>query len=78
MRTKNVGTIERTVRVVGGGLLAALGLALLVGPGGAPWLITVDVVLILLGLDFVFTGATGHCPLYRWLGWSTARPTAPR
>ena len=73
MRTKNVGMGERMARGVGGLLLAALGLSLLVGAGGPPWLIAVDAVLIALGLDFAVTGVTGFCPLYRWLGWSTAR-----
>ena len=73
MRTKNVGLVERIARGAGGLLLAALGLSLLVGAGGPPWLIAVDAVLIALGLDFAVTGVTGFCPLYRWLGWSTAR-----
>lgn len=75
MRAKNVGSAERAARVVGGGLLAAVGLALIALAGGSVWLVAADVVLILLGLDFVVTGATGHCPLYRWLGWSTTGST---
>lgn len=78
MRAKNVGTVERALRILGGGALATLGLALLVAAGGPAWLIAVDAVLILLGLDFVLTGMTGHCPLYQWLGWSTVRSTARR
>lgn len=73
MRAKNVGSAERVARVLGGGLLAAVGVALIALVGGPVWLVAVDVVLILLGLDFVVTGATGNCPLYRWLGWSTVR-----
>ena len=76
MRTKNVGTVERVARVVGGLLLVALGLSLLVRAGGPLWIIAVDAGLIALGLDFVVTGVTGHCPLYRWLGWSTTRTPA--
>lgn len=75
MRAKNVGSAERVARVVGGGLLAAVGFALIAVAGGPFWLVAVDIVLILLGLDFVVTGATGNCPLYRWLGRSTARST---
>jgi hypothetical protein len=30
---------------------------------------TLEVLLILAGLDLVFTGATGHCPLYKKLGY---------
>jgi len=29
--------------------------------------------LIAQGVDFVVTGVRGYCPLYKWLGWSTAR-----
>jgi len=76
-RKPNVGTGERVARVIGGGLVAGLGLALLIMGSGAVWLIAADVVLITLGADFVVTGLTGHCPLYRWLGWSTARPHTP-
>jgi hypothetical protein len=38
-----------------------------------------EVALVLLGLDFVVTGLTGYCPLYRRPGWNTrrARPAAP-
>ena len=73
MQTKNVGNIERIARVVGGGALAALGVVLLVTAGGPAWRFAIDALLIILGLDFVVTGATGRCPLYRWLGWRTAR-----
>lgn len=29
---------------------------------------TLEVLLVLAGLDLVVTGATGHCPLYQKLG----------
>jgi len=74
MRTKNIGYVERAARIVGGMLLAALGLTLMIITSGPLWLFALDAVLIVLGLDFVLTGVTGHCPLYRWLGWSTAPP----
>ncbi len=72
MRTKNIGNIERAARIVGGLLLAVLGLTLLIATGGPPWLFAIDAVLIALGLDFAVTGVTGHCLIYQWLGWSTA------
>ena len=69
-----MGTTERVARAIGGSLLVALGLALLVMGGGSLWLVAAKVPLVALGTDFVITGLTGHCPLYRWLGWSTDRP----
>jgi len=71
---RNVGTLERVARIVGGGLAAGAGVTLLASGISSPWLAALEVAGVLLGLDFVFTGLTGHCPLYRWLGWSTARP----
>ena len=73
-KVQNVGAVERWVRVLGGSLLAFIGLAyLLPGPVSVPMVI-LGVALVLLGLDFVYTGLTGYCPLYNKLGWSTARP----
>ena len=73
-KLQNVGTAERWVRVLGGSLLAFIGLAyLLPGPVSLP-MVALGVALVLLGLDFVYTGITGYCPLYNKLGWSTARP----
>ena len=74
-RIKNVGAIERSLRILGGGLAVLVSLyALLPSPAsiGAGVL---GVALALLGLDFVVTGLTGYCPLYRRLGWSTAHAT---
>lgn len=71
-RTHNIGTIERWVRVLGGGVMAMVGFWILFA--GPPSLVigAAEVVLVLLGLDFVVTGLTGYCPLYERLGWSTA------
>lgn len=74
---KNVGTWERAVRVVLGGALALWALALLLNGGDWVWRV-VDAALIALGIDFVMTGIRGYCPLYKLLGWSTARTTAER
>ncbi len=73
-REKNVGPVERGVRIVGGGAAAVIGLILLLGGLGSVILTAAAVVLILLGLDFFVTGVIGFCPLYRRLGWSTALP----
>ena len=72
---KNLGTIERTLRVVLGGTLAIWALALFVGGNGFIWRL-LYVALIALGVDFVVTGIRGYCPLYNRLGWSTAEPKA--
>jgi len=68
---KNLGPTERALRVALGGALALWAVWLLLG-GGTVVQILLDIALIALGVDFVVTGARGHCPLYKWLGWSTA------
>jgi hypothetical protein len=70
---KNLGTIERVLRVVLGGALAIWALTLFLGGGGIIWQL-LDAALIALGVDFVVTGIRGYCPLYNRLGWSTAQP----
>jgi hypothetical protein len=61
-----LGPVERALRIVGGTLLATIGLNLWLSGGGPiawAWFGTA-----LLGLDFVVTGARGYCPLYARLG----------
>ena len=72
---KNLGMIERVLRVTLGGALAIWALVLLFGSTGLIWLL-LDVALIALGVDFVVTGIRGYCPLYNRLGWNTAQPAA--
>lgn len=68
----NLGTSERVIRVVLGGALATWAVTRLIY--STWWLSQVaDLALIALGLDFVVTGLRGYCPLYKRLGWSTAR-----
>ena len=55
----NMGTLDRTVRVIVGAILVAM---VFVGPQ-TPW---GWVGLILLG-----TAAVGYCPPYALFGWST-------
>ena len=70
---KNLGMTERVIRVLLGGALATWAVTRFIGSGW--WLSQVaDVALVALGLDFVVTGIRGYCPLYKRLGWSTARP----
>lgn len=72
---KNLGTIERALRVVLGGAVAVGALVLLLGHDALVWRL-LYVALIALGVDFVVTGVRGYCPLYKRLGWSTAPPDA--
>lgn len=68
---KNVGTVERILRVVLGGAFALWALSQFLSGNVLIWRF-VDLALVALGLDFVVTGIRGYCPLYKWLGWSTA------
>lgn len=70
---KNLGITERVLRVLLGGALALWALWVLLG-GGTLLQVVLDIALIALGVDFVVTGVRGYCPLYKRLGWSTARP----
>ena len=69
----NIGIVERILRVVLGTALAVWALTLLFSGGDLVWRL-LDIALIVLGLDFVYTGVRGYCPLYNMLGWSTAAP----
>lgn len=69
---KNIGTAERVVRVTLGGALAMWMLVRLFSGGGLIPLL-LDIALVALGVDFVVTGVRGYCPLYKRLGWTTAR-----
>lgn len=77
-KVKNVGTIERWLRIFGGGLATIIGLFILFPLPVSAVSGGIGVVLILLGIDFFFTGLTGYCPLYHRLGRSTARTTSER
>jgi hypothetical protein len=73
MKNNNVGTLERIVRVSGGGALAVVSLLVLVGASSI-WAGALEVAGLALGVDFVYTGLTGYCPLYHKLGLGTAHP----
>lgn len=77
---KNVGTAERVARVLlghvarvllGGALAIWMFVRLFDGDGLI--LILLDIALIALGVDFVITGLRGYYPLYKHLGWTTAK-----
>lgn len=68
---RNEGTVDRIVRVVlGVVLVAAWAFAWLTG--------TLAVVLGVVGIVLIGTGAVGFCPLYRMLGMSTCPVPAKR
>jgi len=64
----NITPAERVGRILLG-LIGAVGGILLLA--GSPTVLstTLEVLLVLTGLDLVVTGATGHCPLYQKLGY---------
>jgi Inner membrane protein YgaP-like, transmembrane domain len=61
---RNLGIPERLLRLVAGVLI--LGLFGAIAP---PWR-----YLTLIGLIPLGTAITGHCPIYRALGWRRAAP----
>jgi hypothetical protein len=64
----NITPLERVGRVVIGGGAAISGLVLLTPPGGT-LAVVLELLLVLAGLDLLITGAIGHCPLYKRLGY---------
>lgn len=64
----NINPAERVGRIVLGLIGAVGGIFLL---AGSPTVLTgtLEVLLVLAGLDLVVTGASGHCPLYQKLGF---------
>jgi hypothetical protein len=66
-RSINITPAERAARIVLGGAATAAGLLLLAGAGSV-LAVTLELLLVVAGLDLVITGALGHCPLYARLG----------
>ena len=64
----NITLLERAGRALVGAIGAVGGTLLLVSASGA-LAIVLEGLLVLAGLDLVITGALGHCPLYRKLGY---------
>jgi hypothetical protein len=69
MMIKNVGDVDRGLRVVAAAVLIVGGVV--AGPGG--WL---PAVLYLIGAVLAVTAAVSFCPLYALLGVSTRRHTS--
>ena len=63
----NITPAERVGRILLG-LIGAVGGILLLAGSPTVLTATLEVLLVLTGLDLVVTGATGHCPLYQKLG----------
>ena len=66
-RVVNISPSERAGRIAFGLAAAIAGIALLVGASSV-LAIVLAAALVLVGLDMIITGATGHCPLYQRLG----------
>lgn len=67
MPCKNVGGIDRALRLVLGVALLGFGVAQLAAGGGHGWALTIVGALVLA------SGVLGFCPPYVLLGISTAR-----
>lgn len=63
---KNLGIIDRYLRVIFGEIIAIVGLFWL----GSIW----RILVVLIGLATIVTGAIGYCSVYKLLGWSTQKP----
>lgn len=70
MLRRNVGGLDRAVRLVLGALLLPIGLFPLGGAEGS----ALGVITALVGFIGLATGITGFCPSYVPLGISTAQP----
>ena len=64
----NITPIERAGRMLMGALAVTGGLVLL-APVGGTLSAVLELLLVVAGLDLLITGALGHCPLYRRLGY---------
>ena len=64
----NITPAERVGRILLG-LTGAVGGILLLAGSPSVLTATLEVLLVLAGLDLVVTGAIGHCPLYQKLGY---------
>jgi hypothetical protein len=72
MACRNVGGVDRALRVVGGVIVLGTGLALAAGGHDHAWIVTI------VGALALASGIIGFCPPYVLLGISTARPPHAR
>lgn len=64
---KNVGSMDKTIRIIIGAVLLGWGI-LGVGPGGA-----VGIAVMVVGAVLLLTGLFNFCPLFKLLGISSAK-----
>lgn len=67
--TKNVGGVDRAIRIILGIVLLSLVSLAFVGPQ-TPW-----AYLGLIGFALLISGITGFCLPYKWLGINTCKKT---
>ena len=80
---QNVGSLDRIIRLAIGSAFVVLGIAGYIGFVSLAWIgigqALASVVVVLLGLILLVTGATRTCLIYAALGISTAdRPVEPQ
>ena len=64
----NITPVERAGRIFIGTAAAVAAVILLTSAGSAV-AVVLELLLAAAGLDLVITGAIGHCPLYKKLGY---------
>lgn len=69
--TKNIGSIDQIIRIVGGALLIALAFLKLGGFATVSGL-----VAAIIGVVLILTAVINFCPLYRILGMRTTKTDA--
>jgi len=64
---RNVGSVDKIIRLVAGIALAAYGFL------GAGLSTTIGLIALIVGLVFIVTGLVNFCPLFKILGISSFR-----
>jgi len=67
--SRNVGSIDKIIRLVAGIALAAWGLM------GAGLATTIGIIALVVGVVLIVTGLINFCPLFKILGVSSFRGT---
>ncbi len=64
----NITPVERAGRILMG-TAAVIAAVVLLASAGSAVAVVLELLLAAAGLDLVITGAIGHCPLYKKLGY---------